>query len=205
MRAELNAILTEEPGAAPKIAESLFECALYERDSDAVDRALAFIPQEGITAFPELVLPREWYVGIAARTFNRSDAARAAFEATRTILERLVSQEPDHALAWSILGRVEAALGRKEEAIRSGRRACEILPLSREATSGRRPLRNLIKIYTWTGEKDLALEQLERSALEPMNTSYGELRLDPEWDPLRGDPRFDQIVASLAPKNKANQ
>ncbi|HZJ38711.1 MAG TPA: hypothetical protein VFD18_06025, partial [Chthoniobacterales bacterium] len=167
--------------------------------------ALAFIPQEGITAFPELVLPREWYVGIAARTFNRSDAARAAFQATRTVLERLVSQEPDHALAWSILGRVDAALGRKEEAIRSGRRACEILPLSREATSGRRPLRNLIKIYTWTGEKDLALEQLERSALEPMITSYGELRLDPEWDPLRDDPRFDQIVASLAPKNKANQ
>jgi len=205
MRAELNAILAEEPDAGPKIAESLFECAIFERDSDAVDRALAFIPQEGITAGPELVLPREWYVGIAARTFNRTETARAAFETTRTVLESLVSQEPDHALAWSILGRVQAALGRREEAIRSGRRACEILPLSREATSGRRPLRNLIKIYTWAGEKDLALEQLERSALEPLMTSYGELRLDPEWDPLRGDPRFDQIAASLAPKNKANQ
>ena len=200
LRTELNAILTEEPTAAPMIAGRLFHCAILERDGAAADRALAAIPLEGIAARPELVRPREWYIGYAARTFNRPETARAAFAATRAILEKLVADQPDHASAWSLLGQVEASLGRKEEAIKAGRRACEVLPLSREATSGLRPLLDLAKIYAWVGEKDLALQQLAMSAEQTLGVSYGELKLDPDWDPLRGDPRFTKIVASLAPK-----
>src|SRR5207249_1850376 len=58
----------------------------------------------------------------------------------------------------------------------------------------------LVVIYAWTGEKDLALEQLNKVSKLPYAPSYGDLRLSPEWDPLRGDPRFEKIVASLAPK-----
>lgn len=200
LHTELNAILTENPGAAPMISESLFYCAIWERDVAAVDRALAAIPPEGIAAHPDAMLPREWYIGYVARTFNRPEIARTAFTTTRAVLEKLVLEQPDNASAWSLLGRVEAALGRKEEAIKAGRRACEVLPLLREPTSGLRPLHDLTRIYAWVDEKDLALQQLAVSAKQDMGVSYGELRLDPDWDSLRDDPRFTKIVESLAPK-----
>ena len=113
-----------------------------------------------------------------------------------------MQEQPDYAAAWGLLGRVDAALGRKEEAIREGRRACELLPLSKDAWFGPGQLLSLAKIYAWTGEKDLALAQLETLAAQAVGSiDYGELKLDPDWDPLRGDPRFEKIVASLAPKH----
>ena len=61
-------------------------------------------------------------------------------------------------------------------------------------------IKYLALIYAWTGEKDLALEHLDEATKLPSYLSYGQLRLHPIWDPLRGDPRFEKIVASLAPK-----
>jgi hypothetical protein len=60
---------------------------------------------------------------------------------------------------------------------------------------------NLALIYAWTGEKDCAIEQLARAAQIPENLSYGLLKLHPQRDSVRGDPRFEKIVASLAPKS----
>jgi serine/threonine-protein kinase len=94
----------------------------------------------------------------------------------------------------------DAALGNKEEAIREGRRAIELMPISKNAIEGPLLIQYLALIYAWTGEKDLALEQLSVAARMPGHLSYGQLRLHPYWDPLRGDPRFEKIVASLAPK-----
>nr|MBA3570047.1 hypothetical protein [Pyrinomonadaceae bacterium] len=125
------------------------------------------------------------------------------FEATHAILEKLLGEQPDNASAWSLLGRVEAALGRKEEAVKAGLRGCELLPLSREPTSGLRPLLDLARTYAALGEKDLALQQLATSAGQMMGVTYGQLNLGPEWDSLRGDPRFEKIVQSLAPKGNA--
>ena len=200
LRDELNAILAENPGAAPVIADPLFECAILERDAAAGDRALAAIPPAGLPLRPNLMGPREWYAGLLARIFHRPEIALAAFATTRDILKKQLAEQPDNASAWSMLGRVEAALGRKEEAIKAGRRACELLPVSREATSGVIPLTDLARIYAWVGEKDLALQHLATSAKSNLGVSYGHLKLDPSWDTLRGDPRFEQIVASLAPK-----
>lgn len=200
LRTELDAILAEEPDAAPKVADGLFACAILERDSAAADCALSAIPPEGIAGRPELVVPREWYVGYAARIFNHPATARAALVATQTILEKWVRDQPDNASAWSLLGRVEAALGQKEAALKAGRHACEVLPLSREAVSGLMPLLDLAKIFAWAGEKDFALEQLATYAGQPLGfLSYGDLRLSPDWDSLRDDPRFEKIATSLSP------
>jgi hypothetical protein len=59
-------------------------------------------------------------------------------------------------------------------------------------------------IAAWVGEKDLACEQLASAIKHPSLLSYGQLKLLPFWDPLRGDPRFEKIVASLAPKETPN-
>jgi hypothetical protein len=91
-------------------------------------------------------------------------------------------------------------LGDKEKAIQEGRTACDMLPPTKDAVVGVVLITDLARIYALTGEKDLALKQLDIVNKLPYGPSYGELRLDPEWDSLRGDPRFEKIVASLAPK-----
>jgi hypothetical protein len=97
---------------------------------------------------------------------------------------------------------IDAELGHKGKAIEEGRAACDMLPPKKNAITGFFVVTNLAYIYALTGEKDLALQQLEIVSKLPAGPSYGALRLDPEWDPLRGDPRFEKIVASLAPKKR---
>ena len=195
LRKELATIVQEEPEAAAKIADQLFEVALLTHDPAAANRVVTAIPQDGISGSP-----KEWYVGIAARAFNDPATAIASFTAARAIEEKITHDQPDSAPAWSLLGLIDAELGRKEDAIREGRHACELMPLSKDALSGPVVITNLAVIYARTGEKDLALEQLAISAEIPAGTSYGDLKLEPDFDPLRGDPRFEKIVASLAPK-----
>lgn len=198
---ELTAVLEqrespEDPDVFYRLA---FRCAMAERDSATVNRVLALIPPAGL---PEdnSIYPREWFVAVAARAFNDTSAARSAFGAARAVAEKLVREQSDYGPAWSLLGRIDAGLGRKAEAIREGRRACELLPPSKDAVIGAPLVTNLAAIYAWTDEKDLALEQLAVSAQLPNGVHYGELKLDPQWDSLRGDPRFEKIVTSLAPK-----
>ncbi len=99
-----------------------------------------------------------------------------------------------------MLGLIDAGLGRKEEALREGRRAVELLPVEKDAIHGIAMVKYLAMIAAWVGDKDLACEQLAIVIRRPSDLSYGQLKLHPFWDPLRGDPRFEKIVASLAPK-----
>jgi serine/threonine-protein kinase len=126
--------------------------------------------------------------------------ARAAFSSARNEMAKLVREQPAYAEALCALGMADAALGHKEDAIREGRRAVEVLPVTKDAIIGPLLVEDLALIYAWTGEKDLAFEQLTIVARIPGYLSYGQLRLHPYWDPLRSDPRFEKIVASLAPK-----
>jgi hypothetical protein len=99
-----------------------------------------------------------------------------------------------------VLGLIDAGLGRKEEALREGRRAVELLPVEKDSINGTRMIVYFAIIAAWVGDKDLACEQLAIAIRPPSPLSYGQLKLLPFWDPLRGDPRFEKIVAALAPK-----
>ena len=125
---------------------------------------------------------------------------RAAFTNARAEVAKIVENQPEFAAALSLLGMIDAGLGRKEEALREGRRACELLPISKDAIDGVALAANLAQIYAWTGERDLAIDQIAAVERVPNYLSYGFLKLQPFWDTLRGDARFEQIVASLAPK-----
>jgi serine/threonine-protein kinase len=127
-------------------------------------------------------------------------AARAAFTSARTEALKLVREQPNYAEGLCVLGMADAALGQKEDAIREGHRAVELLPVTKDAIIGAQLVQNLALIYAWAGEKNLSFEQLTIATSIPGYLSYGQLRLHPRWDPLRGDPRFDKVVASLAPK-----
>ena len=95
---------------------------------------------------------------------------------------------------------IDAGLGRKEEALREGWRAIELVRMERDAVQGMVMVKYFAMIGAWVGDKDLACEQLAIATSHPCDLSYGQLKLLPFWDPLRGDPRFEKIVASLAPK-----
>ena len=114
--------------------------------------------------------------------------------------EEVVRAAPDDASKLCFLGLINASVSRKEEALREGRRAIELLPAAKDALNGTEVLYFYAVICAWTEERNQAIEQLETLAKLPAGISYGEIRLDPFWDPLRGDPRFEQIVVSLAPK-----
>ncbi len=99
-----------------------------------------------------------------------------------------------------MLAQVDAGLGQKEAAIAEGRRAVNLMPLSRDAYDGMFVLQGLAQVYTWTGEKEKALELVRQLMSIPGYLTYGYLKVDPSWNPLRDDPRFEQFVASLAPQ-----
>jgi tetratricopeptide (TPR) repeat protein len=126
--------------------------------------------------------------------------AHAAFTAARVQQEEAVRARQDYGPPLSVLGIIDAGLGRKEEALHEGRRALELTPMANNPFDSMDVLCSYALICAWTGERDLAIEQLEAVAKIPAGPSYGDLRLSPNWDSLRGDPRFEKLLASLAPK-----
>ena len=203
LRAVLNTIEAEDPSSAAEVAFTSFQLALAERDPAAAARALARMPSEGNIETRGDRGPRAWYEGALAKLRHDAPAAHAAFVAARAETEKIVLAQPGNDDALSMLALIDAELGEKEKAIKEGRAACDLLPVAKDAVRGVGVITNLARIYALTGEKDLALEQLEIVSKLPRGPSYGELRLDPEWDSLRSDPRFQKIVASLAPKSPA--
>src|SRR4029077_7758814 len=125
----IRTILSENPATASDLAAQWFYLALCERDPAALTQALAAIPDSGTAA--DLNFPRSWCEGIAARFTGDVGTAQAAFLAAHAELERTVSEQPDYAPALCVLGLIDAALGRKDEAIREGRRAIELLPITK--------------------------------------------------------------------------
>ena len=195
----IESIIAEDSGEAENIARPWLFVSLCQHDFDGARRALAALPIAGCQE-NNVPYPKAWCEGVVAQTRGNTAAARAAFTNARTEIAKLLAEQPDYPEGLSVLGMVDAALSHKEDAIREGRRAVELLPVTKDTIIGAKLVGNLALIYAWTGEKDLAFEQLAIAARIPGDLSYGELRLHPYWDPLRGDPRFEKIVASLAPK-----
>ncbi len=195
----IDEIRATNPAAMPKIVPLRLLCALVERDAAAAREALTASDESPFGA-DAVHFTRPFVEGVIARMTNDEQKAQLAFTAARAEQEKIVQAEPDYGPALCVLGVIDAALGRKDEALREGRRAVELLPVEKDSFNGALMIHYLAMIAAWVGEKDLAFEQLALSARTPNGATYGELKLDPFWDPLRGEPRFEQIVASLAPK-----
>ena len=199
LRETIRTNLSENPATASDLAAQWFYLALCERDAAAITEALAAIPDSG-TAL-DLNFPRSFCEGVAARARGDEATAHAAFLAAHAELERTVSEQPGYGPALCVLGLIDAALGRKDEALREGRRAIELLPITKDSIDGAELMKYVGVIYAWCGEKDLAIKQIAATLKIPNTLSYGNLKLHPYWDSLRGDPRFEKIITDLAPKN----
>jgi TolB-like protein/Tfp pilus assembly protein PilF/predicted Ser/Thr protein kinase len=195
----IDEIREKNPAALQKVSDSWFYCALAERDPAAAANAIAALGNNRVGNDVAKYSPR-FLEGLIARMTKDDAKARAAFTAARAEQEKQVQDHPDDAGALSVLGLIDAALGRKEEALTEGRRAIELLPVEKDRLNGARIIVYLAMIGAWIGDKDLACTQLTNAIRYPTSPSYGQLKLLPTWDPLRGDPCFEKIVASLAPK-----
>jgi len=196
----VDSVRATSPAAIPDVADSWFICALAERDAAAAKDALMASGQSVSPNNEAIDFSRLFAEGIIARMTKDDDKAQSAFTAARAEQEKIVQAQPDYAPPLIVLGLIDAALGRKEDALREGKRAVELLPVEKDSINGPLMIEYLAMIAAWVGDNDLACEKLEAAVRYPGHLSYGELKLLPFWDPLRGSPRFEQIVASLAPK-----
>jgi TolB-like protein len=202
LREAVASYLARNPAAASNLAPLSIQIALGDRDAAAAARALAALPRIAYTDSSGFVSPYGLYAGRIARTFHDAKAAETAFLDGRAEAAQHVAEQPDDAKALIVLGAIDAGLGRRDDALRESRLACEMLSVERDALDGALLLSFYAANAAWLGEKDLAFELLNRLARIPSPVSYGDLKLNPDWDSLRGDPRFDALVAALAPAKK---
>jgi tetratricopeptide (TPR) repeat protein len=191
-------------GDAALLAAVRIRLALWQRNYHAAEQALFAYSSPDITE-RGYVTPREFFTGMIFRGQRESARAQAAFLAARDRAAAIVAERPDDAKALIILAEIDARLGRKAEAIRAGEEAIKLLPVNKDAFDGPDILARLAGVLAQVGETSRALDLLERVLKTPSAPSltrpcHGRLKMDDVWDPLRGDPRFEKIVASLAPK-----
>ena len=182
------------PTPTSDITEWWLACALAERDTTAAKYASEAHGEDSIDLGGEVFLSRSFVEGLIARMRKDEGNAQPAFVAARAEQQKVVQVQPNYSPALGLLGLIDAYLGRKEEALREGRRAVELLPMEKDPIEGVRGVANLAMIAAWVGDKDLAFEQLESIIRRPSPLSFGTLKLFPWWDPLRGDPRFEKIL-----------
>ncbi len=202
LREMVETIRNSDAAAVQTIAEYWLVCALAERDGAAATAALAATqknPSIALSPLENLNFSHLFLEAVIARMTGDETKTQASLTAARREQETIVQAQPNFGPALSVLGLIDAGLGRKEEALREGRRAVELLPAEKDAMGGPAQVKYLAMIAAWAGEKDLACEQLASAVRLPSTVSYGELALLPFWDPLRSDPRFEKIVADLAP------
>ncbi|MGB2862842.1 MAG: hypothetical protein WBC05_05910 [Sedimentisphaerales bacterium] len=125
---------------------------------------------------------------------NKKELEQANYETARSILESKIDERPEHARFHSALGVAYAGLSRKEDAVREGKLAVELLPVSKEAMRGPYRVEDLARIYVMVGEFDAAIDQLEDLLSIPGPLSIPLLRLDPAWNPLCDHPRFKKLI-----------
>jgi serine/threonine protein kinase/Flp pilus assembly protein TadD len=174
--------------------------AMMDRDFKTAHEIVEKSPNEEID-FGGAIVPRRC-MDIWLEMVQGNHPTMEEFGVTREQLYQKVEADPTNPALLGALGCVDIALGRKQLAISEAKRAVEMLPISKDAVEGPNRVRDLALVYAWANEPDLALETLGSLIKIPRGyVHYDTLKLDPAWDPLRKDPRFDKLLAELAPKD----
>jgi tetratricopeptide (TPR) repeat protein len=177
--------------------------ALIDGDYAEAERILADSPRADFQDIDySFYYPKSWYKAMIAREKGDFANATAAFRDCREILTQRLIVKPEHARTIAVLAQVDAGLGQKELAVQEAQHAMDLMPLSKDIYDGALALEGLAQVYTWSGDCDRAIELLQKLVTIPSYINYARLKLHPLWKPLRGDPRFEKIVGSLAPKEK---
>ncbi|MFL6513967.1 MAG: hypothetical protein ACJ8M1_02980 [Chthoniobacterales bacterium] len=169
--------------------------ALIDRDFDAARKALASSRRsEFQEADFSFYYPRAWYEAIIARAAGDHDKMVAAFGAARPVLEERLKTKPDDARTLAVLAQIDAGLGKKEQAISEAKHAVQLMPMERDAYDAPLVLEGLARVYTWTGQKDLAVDTLRQVLSVPSYLTIPYLQKDPAWQPLSDYPAFQTLL-----------
>ncbi len=203
LQAALDAVPEVDVGGGETALRVMF--AMIRRDAAAARQALAASPRSDFQEVDfTFYYPRAWYEAIIARQEGDSAVAHAAFTAAREIISARLAAKPDDARTLAVLAQIDAGLGRKEEAIAEAKRAVELMPMSKDAYDAPLVQQGLAQVYAWTGEPDAAIDLLRELLSVPGYITYGYLRVDPSWEPLRSHPRFQELLASAAAAEQAH-
>lgn len=201
----MHALLQKENASDYEVSVDHLRLALRERDTAAAERALERLRTLGedtinLRGVGYVNFNRAYLEGLVDRMNGDTVSASSAFSKARLQQKKAVSLQPNYGPALTVLGLIDAALGRKDDALREGRRALELTSPEKDSLDAADVLYYYAVICAWVGERDLSIEQLQASAKLPAGASYAEVSLDPHWDSLRDDPRFKNIVRSLRPQ-----
>ena len=200
--ARLQSVVSGEAAAgadASSVASRRVFVGLSRRDYRAAEKALSEYRKSEMRG-QGFVTPREYYEGRIAKGLGDADRAKTSFERARERAAQTVQRDPGDGKALSVLALIEAALQQKDEAMQTAQRAVQLLPVSTDAVAGATLITHLARVYAEVGEADRAFEVLKEAVVLPHGLHYGDLKLDDRFDRIRADPRFEAIVASLAPK-----
>jgi TolB-like protein/Tfp pilus assembly protein PilF len=175
--------------------------ALLDGNYAEAERVLAVSPR---TDFQDIdfsfYYPRPWFEAIVAQERGDSAPALNALRSTRAMLAQRLVIKPDDARTIAVIAQVDARLGQKELALQEAKHAIELMPISKDIYDGGLVLEGLAQVYTWSDDHDRAIDLLQKLVAMPSYINYARLKFHPLWKPLRGNLRFEQIVASLGPK-----
>ena len=175
--------------------------AMIDGNYAEAERVLAASPRKDFQDIDfSFYYPKAWFEAMIARAKGDSVRATTGFRECRAILEQRLVVKPEHARTIAVLAQVDAGLGQKDLAIREAQHAIDLMPISKDIYDGALVLEGLAQVYTWSGDRDRAIELVQKLVTMPSYINYGRLKMHPLWRPLQGDPRFEKVVNSLAPK-----
>ncbi len=189
--ARARTVLEAAPPEARERNLGLVWIAFYERDFNRALKEIEGAPEPPVRTTQA---SNELLKGTVARAQGDTEKSKQAFNKAREILEEVLQKQPEHPTTLINLAWAHAGLGRKADALRLSQQAVELQPSWRDAAEGPGLAAMQAQIQAWIGEKESAINQLASIAKQPAGPSYGELKLDPAWDDLRGDTRFEKLV-----------
>jgi len=176
-----------------------FNTLLNLRRLDAAEEVVRNDPRE---IMPSALgpAPKSYFLGYVYVAKKDAQKARAFFETALPIMERAVTESPLDAQQHMALAGVYSQLHRKEDAIREAKRACELMPETKNALQGVDMLTDMALLYMEVGEMELGLPLLEHSLSVPGGAHVGTLRTSANWEPFSSDPRFKSLLAAHEPR-----
>jgi serine/threonine protein kinase len=173
------------------------EIGMIDRDFNTAEVAVADDPAKEFEGGERRFVCRDFILGWIKQSQGDNAGAKIAFASARPEQAKFVEKWPDDANPLMMLAKVDAALGRKEDALDEAQRAVAMRPVSKDAVEGPLLAQDLALVYLLVGERELALKQLEALEQVPRALTYGDLAKTPDWDGLRNEPRFQTILAHL--------
>ena len=176
------------------VALTRFNLCFFQRKFDEALNVLWRSPLENLHGQTSTPLPKSFLAAQVYRLIPDPEKARAEYEHALSIAQRALEESPQDSARHALIGLIYAGLGRKENAIREGNRALELLPESKDAMDAPVLVVSMARIYAITGEADKAIDLLQHSLQSPAGLTVHEIRLDPTWDVLHDHPRFKALI-----------